>query len=88
MPKNDNTRTIAKKGIVISDKMDKTIVVRTDRTIRHSYYRKVIRRSTKVKAHDEKNTAKVGDVVKIVQTKPISRDKRWKLSEVIEKFSG
>ena len=73
-----------KSGIVVSDKMDKTIVVRIDRITRHQFYKKVIRRSTKVKAHDEKNVAKIGDIVKVVQTRPLSKDKRWKLSEVLK----
>ena len=90
MPANSNSSSAAKtpstkKGIVVSDKMDKTIVVRIDRVTRHPFYRKVVRRSIKVKAHDEKNTAKAGDVVKIVQTRPLSKNKRWKLSEVVEK---
>lgn len=72
-------------GIVVSDKMDKTIVVRLDRVTRHSIYKKVMRRSRKIKAHDEKNAAKTGDVVKIVQTRPLSKDKRWKLTEVVGK---
>ena len=72
-------------GIVVSDKMDKTIVVRLDSVRRHRIYRKVMRHSRKIKAHDEKNAAKTGDVVKIVQTRPLSKDKRWKLTEVVDK---
>ena len=75
----------AKRGIVVSDKMEKTIVVRIDRVVRHRFYRKVIKRSMKIKAHDEKNTAKIGDVVTIVQTRPVSKDKRWKLQAVLKK---
>lgn len=74
-------------GVVVSDKMSKTIVVRIDRVTRHPIYRKVMKRSRKIKAHDEKNVAKTGDVVKIIETRPLSKDKRWKLVEVIEKGS-
>ena len=90
MPENKNNRDVTnklltKEGVVVSDKMDKTIVVRIDRDVRHSFYRKVQERSVKIKAHDEKNIAKVGDVVKIVQTRPLSREKRWRLDTVVRK---
>ena len=90
MPKSNNDNSSAKRslmrtGIVSSNKMQKTIVVRIDTVTRHSIYKKVIRRSMKVKVHDEKNVAKAGDTVKIVQTRPISKDKRWKLVEVVAK---
>ena len=74
-----------KTGVVTSDKMDKTVVVRIDSVTHHPVYKKVIRRSVKVKAHDEKNIAKVGDVVKVSPTRLLSKDKRWKLSEVLKK---
>ena len=87
MPKSNNSakKLLVRTGIVTSSKMQKTIVVRIDRITRHSIYKKVIRRSTKVKVHDEKNIAKAGDMVKIVLTRPISKDKRWKLVEVVVK---
>lgn len=87
MPKNNNSvkKLLVRTGIVTSSKMQKTIVVRIDTIVRHSIYKKVIRRSTKVKVHDEKNIAKTGDMVKIVQIRPISKDKRWKLMEVVAK---
>ena len=93
MPLSNNSHNAkksvsVKRGTVVSDKMDKTIVVRIDSVVRHQFYKKVMRRSTKVKAHDEKNVAKIGDVVKVIQTRPISKDKRWKLSEVVKKSSG
>lgn len=72
-------------GEVISDKMDKTISVRIYRTVKHSKYHKYIKRTTTFKAHDESNEAKMGDVVKIFETRPLSKSKRWKLSEIIEK---
>lgn len=71
-------------GRVTSDKMDKTIVVQVDRLKRHTLYGKVMRFHNKYKAHDEKNAAKIGDVVKIIESKPISKEKRWALVEVLE----
>lgn len=72
-------------GVVVSDKMQKTIVVEIERQIRHPVYKKVIRRSKKYKAHDEAETAKQGDTVQIVEHNPISKTKRWLLEKVIEK---
>ena len=82
---NDNTqkRTLIKTGTVVGDKMQKTIIVRIDRVTHHPKYNKIMRKSVKVKAHDEKNAAKIGDTVKIMQVRPISKDKRWKLLEII-----
>lgn len=71
-------------GIVVSNKMAKTILVRIDRTTKHSMYGKVVRKSTSVMAHDEKNEAKVGDKVKVVETRPLSKNKRWRLVEVLK----
>jgi len=72
-------------GTVVSDKMQKTIVVKVDRRIRHSLYKKYVTRSRRFKAHDEKNTAKKGDLVRIVESRPLSRDKRWALQEILRK---
>lgn len=72
-------------GTVVSDKMDKSIVVSVERKFAHSKYKKQIKRTTKYKAHDEKNVAKVGDVVSIQECRPLSKDKRWLLEEIIEK---
>ena len=72
-------------GIVLSDKMKKTIVVRVERLTKHAEYGKVIKRKNKFKVHDEKNIAKIGDTVRIEETRPLSKDKRWKLLEVIKK---
>jgi small subunit ribosomal protein S17 len=72
-------------GRVISDKMDKTVVLAVTRRIAHSRYNKVVKRTTKYKAHDEKNECKVGDMVRVIETRPISKDKRWKVLEIIEK---
>jgi len=73
-------------GIVVSDKMDKTIVVVVNRLVQHPTYKKFIRQRSKFKAHDEKNTARVGDKVEIIQSRPLSRTKRWRISRVIERL--
>ena len=72
-------------GLVVSDKMDKTIVVAVADKVLHPLYGKTVNRTTKFKAHDEENTAKVGDRVKIMETRPLSRDKRWRLVEIVER---
>jgi small subunit ribosomal protein S17 len=72
-----------KVGRVVSDKMDKTVVVSVERLQRHPIYKRVIRRSTKFKAHDEENAARVGDSVRIEESRPLSRDKRWRLVEIL-----
>ena len=72
-------------GEVVSDKMDKTIAVKIFRTVKHPKYHKYIKRTSVFKAHDEKNEAKMGDKVKIYETRPLSKTKRWKLSEVVER---
>ena len=72
-------------GRVISDKMDKTVVLAVTRRIAHSRYNKVVKRTTKYKAHDEKNECKVGDMVRVIETRPISKEKRWKVLEIVEK---
>lgn len=79
-----NPRT-RKTGIVTSDKMQKTIVVRVTRRLRHPVYGKVMDKSIKFKAHDEKNEAKTGDLVEIEETRPLSRDKRWRLVRIVKK---
>lgn len=70
-------------GIVVSDKMDKTIVVRVERITRHPLYKKTIRKHKKFKVHDEKNSAKTGNSVRIIETRPLSKEKRWRLVEII-----
>lgn len=72
-------------GKVVSDKMDKTIVVAVETKVRHALYGKTVNRTTKFKAHDEKNDAKAGDTVKIMETRPLSKDKRWRLVEIMER---
>ncbi len=72
-------------GTVISDKMDKTVVVLVQRVGRHPLYKKVVRHTSKFKAHDEANACKVGDVVKIIETRPLSKEKRWRVAETISR---
>lgn len=72
-------------GVVVSDKMDKTVVVVVDRLVPHPTYRKFIRRRSKFQAHDEKNTARAGDKVEIIQSRPLSRTKRWRITRVLER---
>ena len=72
-------------GLVVSDKMDKTIVVAVADRVKHPLYGKIIDRTYKLKAHDENNECRVGDRVKVMETRPLSKDKRWRLVEVIEK---
>ena len=75
----------ALRGIVVSDKMDKTIVVEVEDRVKHALYGKVIRRTSKIKAHDEENTAGIGDLVLIEETRPLSKDKHFRLVDIIEK---
>jgi small subunit ribosomal protein S17 len=75
----------ARRGYVVSDRMDKTIVVEVEDRVKHPLYGKVIRRTSKVKAHDEANTAGIGDLVLINETRPLSATKRWRLVEILEK---
>ncbi len=74
-----------RRGVVVSDAMDKTIVVRIDTVQKHERYGKVVRRSSKLHAHDEQNSAGVGDLVRVVETRPLSASKRWRLLEILEK---
>ena len=84
---SETTRAFRKTrvGIVISDKMDKTIVVAIETNVQHKLYHKIIKRTYKLKAHDEKNEAGIGDTVKVMECRPLSKDKRWRLVEIIEK---
>lgn len=79
-----NYRTV-RVGKVVSDKMDKTIVVAVEERVAHPLYGKTVRRTKRFKAHDERNEAKVGDVVRIMETRPLSKEKRWRLVEIVEK---
>ncbi len=82
--KKEKSKRKEKKGIVIKDKMSKTVVVKVERTFRHPQYGKVLRKSKKYYAHDEKNEAKVGDFVRIIETRPLSKTKRWRLAEILK----
>ena len=72
-------------GMVVSDKMTKTVVVSIERRVQHPVYGKMVRRTKKLKAHDEENAAKTGDTVRIMETRPLSKDKRWRVVEIIER---
>ena len=72
-------------GKVISDKMDKTVVVGIEDRVAHPLYKKIVGRTYKLKAHDEENTCGVGDIVKVMETRPLSKDKRWRVVEIVEK---
>ena len=72
-------------GVVVSDKMDKTIVVAVRDNVRHPLYNKIVKKTYKLKAHDKKNDAKIGDTVRVMETRPLSKDKRWRLVEIMER---
>ena len=72
-------------GVVVSDKMDKTITVAVKDNVKHPLYNKIVKRTYKLKAHDEQNDAHIGDTVKVMETRPLSKDKRWRLTEVVER---
>jgi small subunit ribosomal protein S17 len=81
----DRTRRKVREGLVVSDKMDKTIVVTVEDRVKHALYGKVLRRTVKLKAHDENNECGIGDRVQIMETRPLSATKRWRLVQVVEK---
>lgn len=85
MPEQQRNLRKSRNGTVVSDKMDKTIVVAVRDSVQHPLYKKIIKRTVKFKAHDEKNEAGIGDRVTIMETRPISKDKRWRLVSIIEK---
>jgi small subunit ribosomal protein S17 len=78
-------RRKVRTGVVVSDAMDKTVVVRISSQVSHSLYHKIVRRSTKLQAHDEANEAHVGDTVRISETRPLSKTKRWRVVEIVER---
>jgi len=82
---NGRTARKVRQGLVVSDKMDKTVVVAIERRVPHPVYGKMVTKTKRLKAHDEANTAKVGDTVRIVETRPLSKDKRWRLLEIVER---
>ena len=83
-PQRTSVRKV-RQGVVVSDKMDKTVLVEIDRAQRHPTYGKIVRRSSKLAAHDETNDAHIGDTVRIVETRPLSKSKRWRVVEVVER---
>jgi len=85
MSENRTSRRKARIGKVISDKMDKTIVVAVEDRVAHPLYKKIIKRTYKLKAHDENNECGIGDRVRVMETRPLSKDKRWRLVEILEK---
>ena len=84
-PESEPGRRQERRGVVVSDKADKTIVVKVEMTKSHPVYKKVVRRSQKFHAHDEQNAAGIGDVVRIIETRPLSKTKHWRLAEIVEK---
>ena len=84
-PGQDRAQRKTRRGYVVGDKMDKTVVVEVEDRVKHAFYGKVIRRTSKVKVHDEANAAGVGDLVLIMETRPLSAQKRWRLVEIVEK---
>jgi small subunit ribosomal protein S17 len=88
MSENNGTARSMRKtrvGLVVSDKMQKTVVVAIERRVPHPVYGKMMSRTTKLKAHDEENSAKQGDTVRIMETRPLSKDKRWRVVEIVER---
>ena len=81
----DRTRRKVREGLVVSDKMDKTVVVSVEDRVKHALYGKVLRRTVKLKAHDENNECGIGDRVQIMETRPLSATKRWRLVQIVEK---
>ena len=75
----------SRRGLVVSDKMEKTVVVAIERRVPHPVYGKMVTRTKRLKAHDEENSAKVGDTVRIVETRPLSKDKRWRVVEIVNR---
>jgi len=86
--KAKKSRRKALVGVVISDKMQKTVVVMVERLVRHEQYGKMVRRRKKVKAHDEDNRCRIGDKVAVVETRPLSKEKHWRVTEVLEKATA
>ncbi len=84
MSEERNLRKV-RVGKVVSDKMDKTIVVAIEDSVKHPLYKKIVKRTYKCKAHDENNECKIGDRVRIMETRPLSKDKRWRLVEIVER---
>jgi small subunit ribosomal protein S17 len=82
---SERSRRKVRTGVVVSEKMDKTVLIRIDRKVRHPLYRKTVARSNKLAAHDENNDAHVGDTVRVMETRPLSKTKRWRVVEVVQR---
>jgi small subunit ribosomal protein S17 len=82
---SDRTRRKVRTGVVVSEKMDKTVLVRIDRKVRHPLYKKTLARSNKLAVHDENNDARVGDTVRVMETRPLSKTKRWRIVEIVQR---
>ncbi|MBQ3132707.1 MAG: 30S ribosomal protein S17 [Clostridia bacterium] len=82
---SDRNLRKTRTGLVVSDKMDKTVVVAIVDNVRHPLYKKIVKRTVKLKAHDENNECRIGDRVSLMETRPLSKDKRWRVVEIIEK---
>jgi small subunit ribosomal protein S17 len=87
MPNKERGKRKTLVGVVISDKMDKTVVVMVNRIVLHPTYKKYIKKRTKVKAHDEKNECRIGDKVLLIETRPLSKEKRWRIKQILERAS-
>ena len=85
MEKTERNLRKTRVGTVVSDKMQKTIVVAVKDNVRHPLYKKIIKRTYKLKAHDENNECRIGDTVRVMETRPLSKDKRWRLVEIVER---
>ena len=81
----ERTNRKVRTGVVVSEKMDKTVLVQIDRKVRHPLYQKTVRRSNKLAVHDESNNAHVGDTVRVMETRPLSKTKRWRVVEIVER---
>ena len=88
MSEDITRRRASKVGVVVSDKADKTVVVRVDRIVRHEMYKRYVRRAAKFMAHDEDNQAKIGDTVEIVESRPLSAHKRWRMRRIVKRGLG
>jgi len=84
-PATERGRRKVRTGVVVSDKMDQTVLIRIDRKVRHPLYKKTVARSNKLAAHDENNDAHVGDTVRVMETRPLSKTKRWRVVEIVER---
>ena len=82
---NERNQRKVREGVVVSDKMDKTVVVQVERRVRHPLYIRIVRRTKRFKVHDEKKEARVGDQVRIMETRPWSKEKRWRLVEILQR---